>query len=326
MGENELVSHAVEMITAAAFITALAFAWIILRSSSWHILKHRLWRIAYGKDQRIDKQLKECVDEVSNLTSFRFHFVNAEHWPQARSIITWSKDNDIDLGSVCACGGFFNYKKHTIQKPPVNTRTIYQIYGIGLMVGAMFVALMISLACVSEAFVSFKDSGTWVLLGTSEARALFHSDARRLTKDDCSLSAQIDPSGTLFSKAEAVSLCEFFTKKTGDHFVAYNVKAQRIILSSLIALTISGLLYLRVGWQRVKAAWALVEYLEAKGSRADAGEANRLNDKAMSKGPNPLLRFERKKRGDPTPPRRHLLGESYTAVSLGEPEALSQEE
>ncbi|WP_157649862.1 DUF6216 family protein [Burkholderia ubonensis] len=296
MTGSEIVSHATEMITVAVVITALAFTWIIFRNSSWHILKYRLWRIAYGKDQKIDKDLKTSIDNLSNLTSFRFHFFDAENWPHAQKIMKWAEDKEIDLGSVCACGRFFDFKKYSISRPPLKSNAMLAVYQIVLWLGILLLIWTIGLASTSRALVTFRGTDTWIVLGTSEATMLFDSNTKQLTKDDCTRSPK-ELTSTGFNDAEIASLCKFFEKKTASNFIASSVKAQRIILLTISAFSTLGLLCLRRSWMHVKSAWSLIEYLELREKTKRKNSTSPLNDKPQPFKQNCLLRFERGIRG-----------------------------
>jgi len=296
MDKNELVSHVFEMLTATAVFTTLAFGWIIWRSSSWHILKHRLWRLAFGKNQHIDSNLKACIDDQSNLTAFRFHFKYVTHWPQAQMIMKWSKETGIDLGSICACGEYFDFDNFVLRKPGIRTNSARSACVIVSSIGILVAVAMILFAATPRALVSFNNTHTWLLLSTADAKVLGRSDARFLTKEDCS-DSRADLGSTQFSKEQVASLCEFFNKKTASRFVSGNVEAQRVLSVSFLLVIACVLMGARLGFFHVRAAWALNAYLDMQETTERSINISRSDNDRIGEIQNPLLQFDRAKRG-----------------------------
>lgn len=296
MDQNELVSHAFEMLTASAVFTTLAFGWIIWRSSSWHILKHRLWRLAFGKHEHIDKSLKACIDGQSNLTAFQFHFVRVTHWPHAQAIMKWAREKGVDLGSICACGGYFDFDSLVLKKPKFSTTRVGGICVAVASFGILAAVLAILFAASPRALVSFNNTDTWLLLGTTDAKVFGPSDAKFLTKDDCA-KPQDDFASTRFSKEQVASLCQFFEKKTAAGYVGNNVKVQRMLSISFLLVIAWALAVARLSLRHTRAAWGLHAHLDMTRASKKPIDTPHPDKEYIGESENPLLRFGRTKRG-----------------------------
>ena len=184
----------------------------------------------------------------------------------------WSKERGVDLGSICACGKYFDFDRFVLRKPGIGLRWARSgyavVYGIGIMVA---VSTML-FAASPRALVSFNKTHTWALLGVKDARIFRQSNARFLTKEDCT-DSQADIDSTHFSKEEVASLCQFFDKKTADQYVSSNVKVQRTLSISILLLIVCWLVAVRLSFFHVRAAWAMTAYLDIQKAAEDSVDA-----------------------------------------------------
>jgi hypothetical protein len=294
MAENSLVSHAGELVTAAVFATVFAFSWIIYRSSSWHILKLRLWRLAHGKGEIDDPQLRCGIDSLTNLTAFRFHFYDVSTWPEAKAVMDWADSHDLDLGTIQACGSYFEAKTCTVKTPLVRQSRAQTAWKLGILGLALLMVVVVEAGLVPRAYVTFDDTGQWVVLGKSEAKLLFHRGAK-LSNDDCLRSpAELNETG--LNAAQISALCTFFNKSTSARFVEDNIIVQRGIAGIMALLLGYAIACGRLALRRIDAVWSLLDLLKKEG-RSPEDCKSQVDCKNAVFRENRLLRFDRARRG-----------------------------
>ena len=296
MEQGSLISHAGEAVTAAAIATALAFSWIIYRSSSWHILKLRLWRLAHGKGEINDPQLKSGIDSLTNLTAFRFHFYKVANWSEAKLIMEWAENHGFDLGTLHACGNYFEPKTRALKIPSLPLRRAWIARGLSLMVLTLVMTAVVTLGLIPRAFVTFNNTGQWVALGKSEAKLMFHEGAMKLSKDNCS-NPPADLKNTYFNAEQVSTLCTFFSKTTSARFVDDNIRLQRTAAGFITVVLCYFFACIHLAWMHINAAWSLQDLLKEKYGPPPEDGSSRTNRTGEELRDNRLLRFKRVRRG-----------------------------
>jgi len=226
----------------------------------------RLWRLFHRKEPADAQWLATAMDERMELLKFRVLFGWVDTLAQARRMQTWAAERNVDLGSACDCGDFFDRRTLRLKtenlpgKPGLVLRALPIFLATALFLGTALVALT-------------THDGVFVLKATHRTLSVTATTVRPFSKatwvalnaSDC---AATDDPGEL--GVDRTAACEILGSKRLSQRIDDTVRAQR----EVGALALFYALLLGVpGWRyiaAVRAAYALRRELERNGEDDDS--------------------------------------------------------
>jgi hypothetical protein len=222
---------------AGPVLLAGAFFWVVWRTESLHVLVRRLWQLVYGNREISDPEIRAFVDEQTSLVSFRlFAGVSVASLADARSLIQWSRLNDVEMRTLRLCGKYFDpaLRQIRLHKLPSRHNQIVRLAGLA-------VALMFTSACIGNlgsdrALLTLKASQRTFFATATEAKALrpfWPFDAAPLRVTDCSQAAALNAMRTSFTTEEVDALCSVLQSSDTPALLKNAVEKQRRALGLL---------------------------------------------------------------------------------------------
>lgn len=214
----------------APTLLAAILALVLYRTRSTHTVLSRLWQLVHGKGQCNDPAIASFLDERGALMQFRFMTgLKPRTRLQALRIISWSKNNEEDIGDLASCGKHFDIEKVALCGSELLPKQwhLFGLYAVAFSLGiACAGALLATIS--SDPLLRMKSSGTFFFLSTDYARS-FGGDAT-LTREQC---RQENQAASKFLAEDAMVICEAMRDEKLAAYLKKALVEQRWILAVL---------------------------------------------------------------------------------------------
>jgi Family of unknown function (DUF6216) len=241
----------------APLLTVALFGWAIWRTGSRHALLFRLWKLVHGNKEVDDPEIQAFINEQNSLMSFRFFSgVNVKTLENARHLIRWTKQHDVEMRTVSWCGEYFDpdLRQVLIKKLPSAGLQKAQVVLIAMAV--VFTFLTAVGACMDRAILKFKESDRLFLMSSDRADPLWPLKAESFQLSNCSSTDKASATRTTFTEKEIQILCAAFNKDAPG-FLNATVKEQRISFIQIAFIMFCAAFILFKRWINVQAAGSL---------------------------------------------------------------------
>jgi hypothetical protein len=116
--------------------------WAMARTGSSHLVTSRLWQLAIGKREVTQTELSEYLGQRDELMRFRLQtgLRQAGTNQQARRIVSWVNQHDVDIDLVSACGDYFDVE---VPAPKKDLPGPAWRFAVAVLASALFYAVLV---------------------------------------------------------------------------------------------------------------------------------------------------------------------------------------
>lgn len=226
-----------------AFFIALvvcSLAVVCWRTQSLHFLLRRFWLLVHGSKDIPDPVIQAFSEEQTSLYAFRlFSGTQVKSLEQAHQLLVWSKEYQIPISSISACGDFFDYTQRIVlteKLPGKAHRTALFVWLITLIItiaGSIFIAIY------APGALTLKATDRWVNFTENKASIIFAPPFKENALDygDCKSKKPNHLESTKFSDEEIKIICNLFDNSEWKKYINHIKIKQRkdIFIISAIA-------------------------------------------------------------------------------------------
>lgn len=215
-----------------ALLSLLFFWW---RVGSIHSVLERLWRFAAGKAEVQDPVLRKFIQENRDLENFRFLYgIKVEHAADIRRLKSWLDRNKIGIARLQKARKWVDIRSKDIIVEPTKQSGVGEIVCLTLWYTIFFLAAQAF--GINDAFLQFRQSGTWFRTDGNTIRDLLDStkvELRLCATDQQKIARQMD-----FSQAEVSAICLDYSNQSLEKLIKEGRRAQRILTGGVSAVAL----------------------------------------------------------------------------------------
>lgn len=214
-----------------AVLVPLVFWW---RAGSIFTMLERVFRVAAGKSDITDPELKRFMCETRDLEKFRFIYkVKAETISEVHRLLTWMNTHKVGITDVRRAGRWIDLKSERIVSGPKKT----YLLGNTIIAAVCYVAMfgLVVGASNKHALLQMKESKIWFLSDAKTVRPIFGGP--KVDAVQCSAAPAEVQRAFRFTSDEAAAACAALAspEESLSVLVEQQVSSQRWLL-----LTIAG--------------------------------------------------------------------------------------
>ncbi|MDA8451631.1 DUF6216 family protein [Acidovorax sp. NCPPB 3859] len=221
----------------------LAFVFTLYITKSLHMLRRRLWSLVHGKDEISDSVVRAYVDELTNVSAFRFFSgVSMRDIQGVHDIVKWCQFYKVDLKDLRDCGEYFDFScRRVVEEKLPGYLNRWMTFGsslVLLIVGAIIIASSIS----PSLGLVFTESQRYFFARETYVRRIWASEDEKFVIEDCQKSRELEAVRTGFHIDELNLICKFMPDKSFKNYYSEKLAEQRA------ASVIFGMIFIISAW------------------------------------------------------------------------------
>lgn len=215
---------------------ASAAAFICWKAGSLHPISSRLLHLFIRRDDVEDNMIRKSLRDQAALVSFRVaHGVRVHTLEDAKSLITFSDNNNVSLRLIARAGRAFDQKKLSVVPKRVPSRILLLVPMVVLLLCFIAAAVLVVASASSSILVSVKATGTWVWLSENDARLAFSPETTTtLRAGSCNQGRPSTLAHPGFMQDDVKVLCEVWQDPGISNYLVEELPKQRVTLLVLL--------------------------------------------------------------------------------------------
>lgn len=218
----------VPVVLVVCVVVVAAALWLAVRTRSPSPLLERAWRLLVGTTSAPDRPAGQLLKEHQELLEFRFRFIpSLRTHRELLRLRKWLVRHNEEIGDIGRCGDFFDIANLSVREKRLPSRKARFALG-ALVLIAIEIAMVLAIgAMVSGPIVTFRESGTTVILQRTQLKPIAH--AGTLRQSQCTdLDAVTD---TGLTRTELAAGCDYFSSPEDIARMEKDLPIQRFVLT-----------------------------------------------------------------------------------------------